>query len=370
MAGASGNVPPVAVLVRRGERVESEHRVAYAVADATGRLLEAAGDVDRAVFPRSAIKPLQALALLESGAVERFAVTKPELALACASHSGEPEHVALVQAWLARLGLDPSALECGAHPPLHEPSAQRLAAAGLKPERVHNNCSGKHAGMLTVARHLGAPLAGYILPEHPVQRLIADILRALTGLAVLPDPAIDGCGVPTWPIPLGRLAAAMARFADPAGLPAGRAQACARVQAAMLAHPYLVAGSDRPCTEIMTVAPHILIKTGAEGVYASLPARPAARSRAQGRGRRRPRRGRRAARAAAGAGRTRSAGGGRPGRAHATAGAQSRRDGGRPDRAGGGLAGAAPTPLSRAQARATSMARWRNISISSRSRCF
>ena len=269
MAKADGSVPPVAVLVRRGARVESQHRVAYAVADPDGGLIEAAGDVDREVFPRSAIKPLQALALVESGAADRFAVSERELALACASHSGEPEHVALVRAWLARLGLDPSALECAAHPPLHGPSAQRLAAAGRAPERVHNNCSGKHAGMITVARHLGAPIAGYGRPDHPVQRLIADILRDMTGLSALPAPAIDGCGVPTWPIPLGRLATALARFAHPAGLPARRADACARLQAAMLAQPFLVAGTDRACTEIMSVAPQVLVKTGAEGVYAA-----------------------------------------------------------------------------------------------------
>ena len=269
MVKANGTTPPVAVVVRRGERVESEHRVAYAVADAAGRLLEAAGDVGRAVFPRSAIKPLQALALVESGAADRFAVSEQELALACASHSGEPEHVALVRAWLARLGLDASALECGAHPPLHAEAAQPLAAQGRPPERVHNNCSGKHAGMITVARHLGAPIAGYSRADHPVQRLIADNLCAMTGLAELPAPAIDGCGVPTWPIPLGRLAAAMARFSDPDGLPATRADACARLRAAMLAHPHLVAGTDRACTEIMTVAPHLLVKTGAEGVYAA-----------------------------------------------------------------------------------------------------
>jgi L-asparaginase II len=258
MTKASGIAPPVAVLVRRGERVESEHRVAFAVAAADGRLLEAAGDVDRAVFPRSAVKPLQALALLESGAADRFAVSERELALACASHSGEPEHVALVRTWLARLELEPAALECGTHPPAHAPSAQRLAAAGLSPERVHNNCSGKHAGMLTVARHLGAPIAGYSRADHPVQRLGA-----------LPAPAIDGCGVPTWPLPLGRLAGAIARFGHPVGLPPARAKACARLRAAMLAHPYLVAGTDRACTEIMTVAPNILVKTGAEGVYAA-----------------------------------------------------------------------------------------------------
>jgi L-asparaginase II len=232
-------------------------------------MVEAAGDIDREVFPRSAIKPLQALALVESGAAERFAVSERELAVACASHSGEPEHVALVRAWLARLALDPAALECGAHPPLHGPSAQRLAAAGRAPERVHNNCSGKHAGMLTLARHLDAPLAGYSRAEHPVQRLIAEILRDMAGLAALPAPAIDGCGVPTWPIPLGRLAGALARFACPAALPAGRAEACARVQAAMLAHPQLVAGTDRACAEIMSAARDVLVKTGAEGVYAA-----------------------------------------------------------------------------------------------------
>jgi L-asparaginase II len=267
MVGANGAIPPVAVIVRRGERVESEHRVAYAVADAAGRLVEAAGDVGRAVFPRSAIKPLQALALVESGAADHFAVSAQELALACASHSGEPEHVALVRAWLARL--DPSALECGAHPPLHAESAQRLTAAGRSPERVHNNCSGKHAGMITVARHLGAPIAGYSRADHPVQRLIEGILCAMTGLTALPAPATDGCGVPTWPIPLGRLAAAMARFAAPDGLPAARAEACARLRAAMLAHPHLIAGTDRPCTEIMTAVSGVLVKTGAEGVYAA-----------------------------------------------------------------------------------------------------
>ena len=269
MAKADGVVPPVAVLVRRGARVESQHRVAYAVADPEGRLLEAAGDADREVFPRSAIKPLQALALIESGAAEHFAVSERELALACASHSGEPEHVTLVRGWLARLGLDASALECGAHPPLHGPSAQRLAASGRPPERLHNNCSGKHAGMITLARHLGAPVAGYSRADHPVQRLIGDVLRDMTGLAALPAPAMDGCGVPTWPVPVGRLAVALARFAHPAGLPARRAEACSRLQAAMRAQPHVVAGTDRACTEIMSVAPQILVKTGAEGVYAA-----------------------------------------------------------------------------------------------------
>jgi L-asparaginase II len=269
MAELDSDPPPIAVLVRRGELVESEHRVAYVVATSDGRLLHAAGDVDRPIFPRSAIKPLQAIALLESGAAERFAVSERELALACASHSGEPDHVRLVQAWLSRLGLDGSVLECGAHPPLHGPSAESLVATGRAPERVHNNCSGKHAGMITLARHLDVPLAGYIRADHPAQRRIADVLGAMAGVAELAPPAIDGCGIPTFPIPLRRLAVAMARFAHPADLPPARAQACARLQAAMRAHPHLVAGSERPCTEIMTVAPQVLVKAGAEGVYAA-----------------------------------------------------------------------------------------------------
>jgi L-asparaginase II len=269
MAEMDPDPPPIAVLVRRGELVESEHRVAYAVATSDGRLLHAAGDVDRGIFPRSAIKPLQAIALLESGAAERFAVSERELALACASHAGEPEHVRLVEAWLTRLGLDGSALECGLHPPLHGPSAERLAATGRAPERAHNNCSGKHAGMITLARHLDLPVAGYIRADHPVQRRIADVLGAMTGLAELAAPAIDGCGIPTFPVPLERLAVAMARFAHPAELPAARAQACARLQAAMRAHPYLIAGTDRACTEIMAVVPQVLVKAGAEGVYAA-----------------------------------------------------------------------------------------------------
>jgi L-asparaginase II len=269
MAEPNSEPPPIAVLVRRGERIESEHRVAYAVATPDGNLLRSSGDVDRPLFPRSAVKPLQALALLESGAAERFAVSERELALACASHSGEPEHVRLVEAWLARLGLDGSALECGAHPPLHGPSAECLVATRRSPERVHNNCSGKHAGMITLALHLDAPVAGYSRTDHPVQRRIADVLRAMTGLADLAQPAVDGCGIPTFPVALRRLAVAMARFAHPVDLPAARAQACTRLQAAMRAHPHLIAGADRACTEIMTVAPQVLVKTGAEGVYAA-----------------------------------------------------------------------------------------------------
>jgi L-asparaginase II len=263
---------PVAILVRRGERVESRHRVSYAVADAAGGQRHVAGDADRPIFPRSAVKPLQALVLLESGAAGRFAVSESELALACASHGGEPLHVDAVRRWLARLGLDQAALECGAHAPLDAASAERLIAAGRAPEPVHNNCSGKHTAMLATALHLGAALAGYTAADHPVQRRVAATLAEMAGIEALPAPALDGCSLPTWPLTLGQLATALARLADPAGLPPARRAACARICAAMTAHPKLVAGSGRACTAIMTIAPNVVVKTGAEGVYgAALP---------------------------------------------------------------------------------------------------
>lgn len=266
---------PVAILVRRGDRVESAHRVAFAIADADGRLHRAApGDGSALVHPRSAVKPLQALAMVESGAARRFELTSVELALACASHGGEPMHVRAVRAWLRRLDLAESALGCGAHPPAHGPSADALLRAGEAPAAAHNNCSGKHAAMLTLARHLDAPIEGYTAPGHPVQRRIASVLGEMAGRERLAEPAIDGCGVPTWPLPLAGLATAMARLGAGDRLAPTRAEACARIGRAMTAHPELVAGSGRSCTAIMATAPHLLVKSGAEGVYvAAWPAR-------------------------------------------------------------------------------------------------
>ena len=263
-----------AVLVWRGERIESRHRVAFAVADAAGALVHGGGDLSEAVFPRSAVKPLQALAVLESGAADRFALTPVEVALACASHNGEPSHVSAVAAWLCRLGLKPDALECGVHPPSYDPAAEALARRGEPPSPLHNNCSGKHAGMLTLACHLGVPTGGYALPGHPVQQRIAAILAEMADAGPLPEPAIDGCSVPTFPLTLPQLATAMARLADPGRLRPELATACRRVQSAMREHPDLVAGTGRACTAIMTALPDVLVKTGAEGVYAAaLPSR-------------------------------------------------------------------------------------------------
>jgi L-asparaginase II len=260
---------PVAVEVTRGDMVESRHRAAYAVCDGEGRVVLSSGDYRRPVYARSALKPIQAIALVETGAAEAFGLGDPEVAVACASHAGEPRHVETVAAWLAKMGLGEADLECGAHLPFHEASAVGLLRAGEEPSQLHNNCSGKHTGFLCVARHLGYETKGYIRLDHPVQQRILGILESMTGLD-LSDAArgIDGCGIPVIGIPLGNLALAMARFADPYDQPEARQAAVGRIARAMAAEPFMVSGSGRFCTEVMqTTDGRALVKTGAEGVY-------------------------------------------------------------------------------------------------------
>jgi L-asparaginase II len=274
-SAAPGAANPVAVEVWRGEMVESRHRAAVAVVDARGKTLEAVGDIERPVYGRSAVKPIQALPLLESGAADRWGLGPAEIALACASHSGEPRHVALVAAWLARIGLGPADLECGSQLPYAEAAAEALLRSGTAPGPLHNNCSGKHAGFLSTARHLGEPTAGYIRRDHPVQRRVEAALAAMAGLELGQAPhGIDGCGIPVVGVPLQRLALAMARIADPADLPTVRADAVLRIRQAVAAEPFLVGGTGRFGTVLMqTLGPAALVKSGAQGVYcAALPA--------------------------------------------------------------------------------------------------
>lgn len=267
---------PVLIEVSRGDMVESRHRGAYAVVDADGDVIAAHGDVDRLIYARSAIKPLQALPLVETGAADALGVSAEELAMACASHGGEPRHVEVVGRWLTRLGLGEYHLECGAHAPSHAPSARALAAAGRAPSPLHNNCSGKHTGMLATCLHLREPTKGYIRFDHPAQRRVVGALSAMCGVDLSETPrGIDGCGLPQLAIPLKALAFAFARFGAPTGLPADRQAACRRIAAAMRRHPFLVAGSGRFCTRAIEAAgAKALVKTGAEGVYiATVPAK-------------------------------------------------------------------------------------------------
>jgi len=260
---------PVLVEVVRGALTESRHRGAVAVVDADGASVLALGDVAQPVYPRSAVKPLQALPLIESGAAERYGFGDAEIALACASHGGEPPHIEVASRMLARAGLDASALECGAHWPSHQPSSQALARSGGTPSGLHNNCSGKHAGFLCVACAAGVDHRGYVEAEHVVQREVRAALESLTGVGLDEDVCgIDGCSIPTWGVPLDRLALAFARFGSGRGLEQKRASAAARIRAACAAQPYFVAGTGRFCTEIMKrFGARVLVKTGAEGVF-------------------------------------------------------------------------------------------------------
>jgi L-asparaginase II len=243
------------------------------VVDAKGRSVLAVGDVTAAIFPRSAVKVLQALPLIEQGAAERFALAEEELALACASHSGEAAHVAGVERMLAKAGLDSSALRCGAHWPIAQAAAAAAAQSG-GPTPLHNNCSGKHAGFLCVARAMGVDHDDYWRPEHPVQRAVRAVIEDFAGLALAETRcAIDGCSVPTWAVPLRNLAHGFAKFATGRGLSAERTRATARVRQACARQPWYVAGTGRFCTDIMQlVGDRVFVKTGAEGVYcAALP---------------------------------------------------------------------------------------------------
>jgi L-asparaginase II len=252
--------------VRRGDIVESQHHVHIAVVDGHGRLRAHAGDPARVAFARSAIKPMQAVPLIEDGVAERFSFDESELALCCASHNGEARHITGVASMLRKIGAAEEALACGAHIPMGRHAAEELAQQRAEPTRLHNNCSGKHAGMLALARVHGWPLVGYHEAEHPVQeRMQTELARWAELNADDLLTAVDGCGVITFALPMDRLARAFARFA--AAARGGAAGPSAIVQA-MVRNPEYVGGKDRLCTELMRVARgRIFAKVGAEGVY-------------------------------------------------------------------------------------------------------
>lgn len=252
----------------RGGRVESRHYGAVAVVDASGRTVFAAGDVATAIFPRSTVKALQALPLLTEGAAAHFSLPDAALALACASHQGEPEHVAVATDMLARAGYDDGALECGVHWPLDGTAARALAVCGQPARAVHNCCSGKHAGFVCLSCAGGHDPAGYVGVEHPVMQNVARVLADVTGIVHTHDnQGTDGCAIPTWAVPLDALALAFARFATGQGLGAARAEAAAHLRAAIAANPFMIAGTGQFDTRVMeALAPRVLTKMGAEGV--------------------------------------------------------------------------------------------------------
>ncbi len=213
---------PVLVEVFRGETVESRHRGAVIVTDGDGKIVFSLGDIERPTFPRSAIKAIQALPLVESGAADAYGFGNEELAMACASHSGEPQHVAKAADMLGRAGLDLSALECGSHWPTQQPVLIALAKSGQEPTPLHNNCSGKHAGFLCTCRHLGIETHGYSALGSPEQDMVRDAMQSVTGAPhTLDRCGTDGCSIPTYAIPLRNLAHGFARMATGTGIRAG-----------------------------------------------------------------------------------------------------------------------------------------------------
>ena len=264
----------------RGGVVETLHVVHVAVVDAAGTLVARVGDPDLVTFWRSAAKPFQAIPLVADGAVERFGITAAELALCCASHSSEPGQVAMVRDFLSKIGCGERDLLCGPHPPLSERVAQDYATRGVRVTAVYSNCSGKHAGMLALARHHGWPTEFYTRLEHPVQqRCLEEASRWTEVPKGEIRTAVDGCGVVCYGLPLRNMALAYARLAiadfglriaDSKGEGQIRNPQSAIVQS-MLRHPELIAGSGRPCTDLMRAHPgRVITKVGAEGVYCAL----------------------------------------------------------------------------------------------------
>lgn len=267
-ADLSSSGAPVLVEVTRGGVVESVHRGRACIVDAAGHVLEHWGDIDALVFPRSTIKPVQAIPLLESGAAQALGVSDAEIALACASHSGETRHTRAVSAWLTRMGLTVDHLECGPQEPSDSETAAELTRIGEAPSALHNNCSGKHTGMLATALHKREPLAGYTRYDHPVQQRILGVIEQMSGQDLSHAPwGIDGCSIPTIAMPLAALAYAMARIADPSQLPERRAEAVKRIRTAWATHSYLIAGRNTFDTEMIRGSAGLaLVKQGAEGV--------------------------------------------------------------------------------------------------------
>ncbi|SFT49477.1 asparaginase [Pseudovibrio denitrificans] len=265
---------PVLVEVTRGNTVESRHRGSIAIVDADGKLAFGAGDVEQGIFARSAIKALQAIPMVESGAAEALNFDDAELALACASHNGEDVHAKSARMMLFKAGLTEQDLMCGPQWPKHMDDCVEIVKTDDSPCQLHNNCSGKHAGFLAMAKTLGIPTENYIDFDHPVQAEIRNVLEQMSGGVLAQDVCgTDGCSIPTYAMDQQKTALAFARFATGVGLDPVRANAAEVLYEACVNEPYMVAGKNRFCTEIMDIFKgRVFVKVGAEGVFcAALP---------------------------------------------------------------------------------------------------
>jgi L-asparaginase II len=262
--------------VMRGDLSESRHYGFIAVTNAAGEVLWSNAPLasDPVSFFRSSAKPLQAIPLVESGAAERFGLTDKELALACASHNGEPDHVQTALGILEKIGLGPEYLRCGADYPIYEPAKNALIEKGIQPADIYNNCSGKHSGMLMVCQHMGWPLENYTDPQHPLQQAILQVVSEFCSIPASEiQTGIDGCSVVCFGVSTVQMATAFARLADPTYWEKGgnptRAAAVKRITYAMRRNAFMVAGSERGDTDLMNTLQDskIFSKVGAEAVW-------------------------------------------------------------------------------------------------------
>lgn len=255
--------------VIRGETVESVHRGHLIVIDGDGETVAAIGDPKAVTFFRSASKPFQAVPLITSGAADAFGFSEEEIALACASHSGEARHVRIAALMLERIGLNEAHLHCGTHLPFYEKEAERMLRVGEFATQLHNNCSGKHAGMLAVAKHIEADIATYEELENPVQQAILDAVSKFTEIPIDKIKiGIDGCAVPNFALPLYSMAKSFANLVKPDRLDDKHQKASERIASAMTTFPELIGGTERLDTMLMHAAPgKIISKVGADGVW-------------------------------------------------------------------------------------------------------
>lgn len=261
--------PPVLIEITRGKMVESLHRGWIAVVEPGGEVLACQGEIETRTYYRSAAKPFQAIPLVTSGAAERYQLSTAELAVITGSHSGESIHLDAVGSILGKIGLSETALQCGAHMPFDDATAKQLRAEGRHAGILHNNCSGKHAGMLALALFRGAPIESYLDPEHPIQReILAEVARFSGTPAEEIVIAVDGCSAPVFGLSLKAMARSYATLVGPAELDSVRAAAARRIVAAMIGHPEMVGGTrHRLDTDLMRALPgRIVSKVGAEGV--------------------------------------------------------------------------------------------------------
>tara|TARA_Y100001933_G_scaffold164555_1_gene162822 strand:+ start:562 stop:1587 length:1026 start_codon:yes stop_codon:yes gene_type:complete len=266
-------VPERLIEVYRGDLVESIHFGHVVISDNIGKVITYWGNPSTLIYPRSSCKIIQALPLVEMGLERDFSLTEEHLALACASHSGGEIHLKVAKDWLQKIKLDSKDLLCGSHLPYDKTELKKLKNNKEEPSQLHNNCSGKHLGFLTIAKSISKKSdykKDYIDVDHTVQKIVKKTFEDITGFQN-PDYALDGCSAPNFACSIQSLAKGMAVFANPENLQENRIMSIAKLRNAVLSHPELIAGSDRLCTKIMKKSNgRLIVKIGAEGVYTAM----------------------------------------------------------------------------------------------------